>query len=551
MVNINTFSEITKNSSVDNNASSLKPVKDSILAAIDIGTNSIHMVIVKINAQMATFSILTREKDTVRLGDKDLKSGKLSSEAITRSLAVLKRCQDLATSMNADDIIAVATSATREAPNGKEFLEKIESELGIFVNLISGQEEARRIYLGVVSGMDFNGQPHVIIDIGGGSTELILADNKKPRFLSSTKVGAVRLTQDFVTTDPIKEKEFIALRAYIKGMLERPIDELKLKLTGEEKLRLVGTSGTIETLAIIHALSVQGCEPSPLNGYEFNIKDIRNLLNRFTKMDYEERFAMGGMSDKRAEIIVAGTLILIEAMTMLGLNSIVICERALREGVIVDWMLKNGYIDDRLKYQSSIRNRSVMKIAHKYQVNLIYAERVAKFALDIFDQIKGELHEYSNQERELLWAGSILHNCGLYVSHAAHHKHSYYLIRNAELLGFTELELDMIALIARYHRKSKPRKKHEAYSVLPSQYRKVIKEMSGILRLAVALDRRQIGGINNVSCKYDQEYKKLHLSLTPTQPNDDCALELWSLDYKKPVFEDEYGVKVVVTLNKD
>lgn len=527
-----------------------KPLQDCVLAAIDIGTNSVHMVIVEINAQIPSFTIIAREKDTVRLGDRHRENGELTKEAMNRCFAALQRCKDLAISRSAIDIIAVATSATREAPNGKEFLAKIESDLGIVVNLISGQEEARRIYLGVVSSMDFNNQPYVIIDIGGGSTELILADSQKPRFLSSTKVGAVRLSQDFITTDPISEKEFIRLQSYIKGMLERPVEELKSYLKPEEKLSLVGTSGTIETLALIQAIASLGVEPSLLNGYQLKLKDLQAMLESFVKMNYQERFAVEGMSDRRGEIIVAGATILIETMTLLGSDSILICERALREGLIVDWMLKHGYIENRLKYQSSIRSRSVMKIAHKYQVKLPYAERVARFAVSIFDQTQNDLHNYNNQERELLWAAAILHNCGLYVSHAAHHKHSYYLIRNAELLGFTEMELEMIAQIARYHRKSKPKRKHESYSFLPPNNRQVIKQMSAILRLAVALDRRQIGAIKDVSCKYDPEYKKLHLHLTPTQPNDECGSEMWNLDYKKPIFEQEYEVKVLATLHK-
>lgn len=535
-------------STVSNSVSISKNLSDCVLAAIDIGTNSIHMVIVKINAQIPSFTIIAKEKDTVRLGDKDVKTGKLSQEAMDRAFATLKRCKDLAESFQAVEIVAVATSATREAPNGKEFLDKIELELGIIVNLISGQEEARRIYLGVVSGMDLSDEPFIIIDIGGGSTELVLADNQKPRFLSSTKVGAVRLTQDFVTTDPITEKEFIALQAYIMGMLERPVDELKSNLNSEEKPSLIGTSGTIETLAVIQAISDQGFEPSPLNGYELKLEDLKSLLKKFLKMDYQERYDMKGMSDKRAEIIVAGAAILVESMKMLNVDAIAICERALREGVIVDWMLKNGYIENRLKYQTSTRDRSIMKIAHKYQVDLSYAERVARFALSIFDQIKGELHDYSNNEKELLWAAAILHNCGLYISHSAHHKHSYYLIRNAEFLGFTERELEIIAHLARYHRRSKPKKKHESYASLTSGDRKMVRQLSAILRLAVALDRRQIGAIQEVFCKYDSENKKLHLHLKPTQSNDDCALELWSLDYKKPIFEDEYEIKVLTTL---
>ncbi len=531
--------------------SQVKPLNDCTLAAIDIGTNSIHMVVVKINGQLRSFTIIAKEKDTVRLGDRAPDTGNLTPEAMARSMAALQRCQDLALSMKVDHVIAVATSATREAANGQEFLAKIEAELGIVVNLISGQEEARRIYLGVLSGLDFQEQPHMIVDIGGGSTELILADTHEARFLSSTKVGAVRLTQDFVHTDPISKQEFKVLQAYIRGMLERPVDELNSYLQTGEKPRLVGTSGTIETLAIIHALESQGVEPSPLNGYQVNLKDLESLLNRFVSMDYQQRFDVPGMSDKRAEIIVAGTTILVEAMKLLEIESITICERALREGVIVDWMLQHGYIENRLQYQSEVRSRGVLKIAHKYQVNLSYAQRAANFALTIFDRTKGQLHNWGDEERELLWAAAMLHNCGVYISHAAHHKHSYYLIRNAELLGFSELELEVIAHIARYHRKSKPKKKHQSYSVLPQSYRKVIKQMSAILRLAIALDRRQIGAIKQLECKYDAEYQQLHLYLVPAQPDDDCALEMWNLDYKKLVFEQEYGVQVLTTLQKE
>lgn len=526
-----------------------KILQDCILGAIDIGTNSIHMVVVKINAQLRTFTIIAKEKDTVRLGDRDSETGNLTPEAMKRSFLALQRCRDLAHSLQAEQIIAVATSATREAPNGQEFLQQIEAELAITVNLISGQEEARRIYLGVLSGMDFDGQTHALIDIGGGSTELVLADSTDILHLSSTKVGAVRLTQEFITTDPLDQKEFIRLKAYVRGMLERPSEEWRGALAEREKPILIGTSGTIETLALICAVEENGVEPNPLNGYSFAREKIEKILQKLLKMDYDERASLSGMSDRRAEIIIAGATILVEAMTMLEIDSITICERALREGMIVDWMLQNGYIENRLAYQSNIRYRSVMKIAHKYQVDLPHAEKTTDFALTIFDQTQGYLHNWGEKEREYLWAAGILHNCGLYISHGSHHKHSYYLIRHAEFLGFTEIEIELIAQIARYHRKSKPKRKHELYYSLATNYRKIIKEISAILRLGIALDRRQIGAIESLECKYDAEYKKLHLHLNPRDKRDECALELWNLDYKKPIFEQEFDVKVLATLN--
>ena len=527
-----------------------KPLQDCILGAIDIGTNSIHMVVVKINAQIRSFSIIAKEKDTVRLGDRDPKTGNLTDIAINRSFAALKRCKDLAYSLKANQIIAVATSATREAPNGQQFIQRIKDELGIVVNLISGQEEARRIYLGVLSGMDFGGEVHAVIDIGGGSTEIILGDSKDTRFLSSTKVGAVRLTKEFVTSDPINNNDFLRLQGYVQGMLERPVDEFNQVLKSGEKPMLFGTSGTAETLAMIHAQNAKKTEPLTLNAYQIPRDDIEDILKKLIKMDYQERVSVGGMSERRAEIIIAGVIIMLEAMKMLDIDTLTVCERALREGIIVDWMLQHGYIENRLAYQSEVRSRNIYKIAHKYQVDIPHAERIAQFALQIFDSTHNQLHCWGELEREYLWSSAILHNCGLYISHSAHHKHSYYLIRNAELLGFSEIEIELIAQIARYHRKNKPKRKHEIYAALSDHNRKIVKQLSAILRLAVALDRRQIGAIKTLECKYDSEYKQVHLHLFPRKFGDDCALELWNLEYKKPIFEQEFEVHLLTTLHK-
>ena len=522
--------------------------QDCILAAIDIGTNSIHMVIVEIDIELPAFTIIAREKDTVRLGDRDPQSGELTPEAINRSVACLKRCRNLAQSLGAVQTIAVATSAVREAPNGKDFIKQVQSELGLCINLISGYEEARRIYLGVLSCMEFHGQPHIIIDIGGGSTEIILGDSHKPRFLSSTKVGAVRLNQDFVTSDPISKSELNYLHAYVRGMLERAVDNLKTHLQPGEIPRMMGTSGTIKTLAIIHALRQFNSEPNSLNGYQFTRDDLHSLVDYLASLNYQQRLNVAGITDRRAEIIVPGAIILLETMEMLDLPSITICERALREGVIVDWMLSHGLIEDRLRYQGSVRERSVINIAQKYRVNLNYSERVANFALTLFDQTRGYLHNWGGEARELLWAAAILHNCGVHISHAAHHKHSYYLIRNGELLGFTETEVDLIANIARYHRKSKPKKKHDHYQNLPNEEQLLVRQVSALLRVAVALDRRNIGGIEAINCEYQETEKELLLQLFPSQPDDDCALELWNLEIKKEAFEEEYKTKLVAEL---
>lgn len=523
---------------------------ERILAAIDVGTNSIHMVVVQIQPSLPAFTIITRQKDTVRLGERDRKTGELTPEAMKRAIAALGRCQEIAQGLNAEQIVAVATSAVREAPNGRDFLREVEA-LGLSINLISGQEEARRIYLGVLSGMELDNQPHVIVDIGGGSTELILGDGREPRCLSSTKVGAVRLNEQFVSTDPISKAEFERLQAYVRGRLERPVEDVRSHLGPEERPRLVGTSGTIESLLEIHARETLGSVPTPLNGYEISRQDLDNLVERLRKLNYRERCGIPGMSEQRAEIIIAGAVVLQEVMTLLDLNSVVACERALREGMVVDWMLAHGLIEDRLRFQGSVRQRSAISMAQKYQVELEHGERVAAFALSLFDQTQNDLHHWGPEERDLLWTAAILHNCGHYVSHSAHHKHSYYLIRNGELLGYTETEIEIIANIARYHRLSSPKKKHDNYRNLSSkQYRQVVDQLSALLRLAVALDRRHIGAIAAVRCEHDPEAREFYLHLEAAQPGDNCALELWSLDYKKDPFESEFGVKLIAKLEE-
>jgi len=523
--------------------------QDRVLAAIDVGTNSIHMAVVRVQPDIPAFTIIAREKNTVRLGDREPRTGRLTVEAMERAMSALRRCQEIAKALNAEEIIATATSAVRESPNGHIFLHQVESKLGLVINLISGPEEARRIYLGVLSGMEFNGQPHAIIDIGGGSTELILGDGHEPRSLSSTKVGAVRLTAELVHTDPISNSEFSYLQAYVRGMMERAVEDLLVHLLPGEVPRLVGTSGTIETLATIHAREKLGMVPAPLNGYQFSLKDLRELIHRLRRMSYAERNALPGMSDRRSEIIVAGALILQETMNLLGLEQITICERALREGIVVDWMLGHGLIEDKLRYQDSVRQRSVLKIAHKYQVNLQHSEQVAQFALALFDQTQGILHDWGNEERELLWASAILHNCGHFISHADHHKHSYYLIRYGELLGYMDVEIETIANLARYHRKGGPNKKHASYRSIDSKkHRKVVEQLSPLLPLAVALDRRQIGAIAQVCCDFSAKAGEMQLCIKATSPTDDCELELWSLDQKKGSFEEAFGLKLVPVL---
>ncbi len=514
-----------------------------ILAAIDVGTNSVHMAIVRINPQVPSFVIIAREKATVRLGEYCNKTGALTPQAMQRAYDALERFTAVAHSHQAESIIAVATSAVREAPNGHDLLHKVQTGLGLTIDLISGQEEARRIYLGVLSAMDLKGLPHVVVDIGGGSTELIVGDGREPSFLRSIKVGAVRLTQEFLKSDPPTAQQVRTLRDYIRGMIEAPVEQIK-RMLGSQPVQLIGTSGTIETLIAMEYRD--RLDLGRTHAHDLNYETVESFVNKVKTLSLAERLKIPGLVERRAEIIIAGAIILQEIMRLLPAAQITFCSRSLREGLVVDWMLTQGLIEDRLRFQSSVRERHAYKLAHKYQVELAYSEKVADFAMSLFDQTQGVLHHWGEQERTYLWVAALLHNCGHFVSYSSHHKHSYYLIRHGELLGFNEEEVEVIANLARYHRKSPPKKKHDTFQRLATEaYRQLVCELSPLLRLATALDRRRIRAIKQLRCQFtpsSTRHQNLYLYLQSSDPDDDCSLELWSLNQKKEVFESQFNL---------
>ncbi|WP_287128894.1 Ppx/GppA phosphatase family protein [Candidatus Cyanaurora vandensis] len=511
--------------------------KGPVLAAIDVGTNSIHMVVVQVHLDPPHFIVLTRAKEMVRLGETCRQTGWLTPVAMERGLTALKRFKELAQSYSAQ-MIAVATSAVREATNGPEFLQQIERLVGLKVDLISGREEARRIYLGVLSALSFEGLPHVIVDIGGGSTEFILGDGGEPSFLGSVKVGAVRLTQEYIHSDPINASDFEKLQQHIRLRLEPVIADLRQAGRYE---RLVGTSGTIESLAQLDAAA------DSRRPYTLTRERLQGLVQQLQGMSIAQRRKLPNIPERRADVILAGSMVLLETMKLLDAPHLTVCEQSLREGLVVDWMVKQGLIASYAGYQAAIRERSVYALAQQYRADDLHSQQVARFALDLFDQTRMlGLHTWDQDSRYLLWAAAILHNIGHYVSHSAHHKHSYYLIRNGNLLGHTETEIELIAQLARYHRNSPPKRRHETWAALPKDQRLLVSQLSCLLRLATTLDRRRQQSV--AAIQLDQEPNRaLNLQLQPVDPSDDCTLELWNLTDEKQVFEAEFNVSLSVT----
>ncbi len=516
------------------------------VAAIDIGTNSTHLLVASVDTTLGTFSIEQAEKSTTRLGERDPDSGELTSEGMQRGYETLRRFRDLAISHDVEQIVTAATSAVREAPNGREFLQSIQDGLGMDVDLVSGPEEARLIYLGVLSGMSFGDRPHLLLDIGGGSTELILADGRDARALTSTRVGAVRLQRDFVKDDPIPPQRRSFLQAFIQGSLEPAVDKVHRRIKPGEIPVLVATSGTAMAIGAL-AASEDDRPPLKLHGYRVSRQRLDRVVEKLVAMTPEQRRDLSPINDRRAEIIVPGALILQTTMQMLGVDELVLSERALREGLIVDWMLRHGLLEDRFSFQSSIRQRTVIHQVQRFAVNQRRAERVATHALSLYDATEGLMHQDDGQGRELLWAAAMLHACGQHINLSAYHKHSWYLIRHGELLGYSEAEHLMVAAIARYHRRSLPKKRHESWQALVTRdNRRRVSEMALLLRLAAALDRRPEPVV--ASLRVNTTPDVLDLVLVPERLNQNLSLEQWSLESCAEVVREASGVKLRVSV---
>ncbi len=497
------------------------------VATIDIGTNSTHLLIAKLERKLNTFSIELAEKSTTRLGERDPQTGDLTTIAMDRAFSTLKRFKDLSESYKVESLIIAATSAVREAPNGKNFISEIKKKIGLDVELISGAEEARLIYLGVLSGMQFGNKPHLVLDIGGGSTELILADSSAARALTSTKIGAVRLQREFVKKDPISSETELFLRSFIRGSMESAIDKVSKRIEVGETPVLVATSGTAMAIGSLISTKENHIQ-SKLQGYKIQKNNLDIIVSQLIKMTPSERSELSSLSERRSEIIVPGALILQTIMTMVNVNEIILSERALREGLVVDWMCRNNYLKDQLSFQGSIRERTVIHQSKRFGVNSKRSKMVSEFALTFYDQTRGILHSDNGAGRELLWAAAKLHACGKHINISAYHKHSWYLIKHGELLGYSQSEHLMVAAIARYHRKSFPKKRHESWQLLVDEsQRSLVSEMSLLLRLSCSLDRRPEPLISKIVIKANN--KKLNIELIPNDLGRNLDLEKWSL----------------------
>ncbi|MGH9085327.1 MAG: Ppx/GppA phosphatase family protein [Acidimicrobiales bacterium] len=514
-------------------------VSSEALAAIDIGTNSVHGVVARMTGGDGgpRFEILEREKEVVRLGTSGGDIRELSAEAVDRTVAALDRFRQVAEAHGAP-ITAVATSAVREAENRDDLLDRAWREAGVHIDVITGTEEARLIHLGVLQAVPVFDQRLLLCDIGGGSTELLVGHRGEVRFSRSLKLGAVRLTHRFFEGVRLHPGAVDACRRHVRSALASPVREVRR--AGIEVA--VGSSGTITALAEMAAVRTTGARPRNVNNLTLARVDLDAVVAELVEAPtIEARAGLAGLDPGRADIILAGALILEQIMHELDLAEVVISDYALREGVLLDaWQRRHG---GSLHHLSDLRRRSVLGLAETMDDDPAHSAQVARLALALFDAVRSRL-DLDDAARELLEAAALLCNVGLFLSHAKHHKHTYYVIRSTDrLVGFTDHEVELIALVARYHRKSEPRAKHPEFAALDDGDQALVRRLAAILRVAVGLDRGHAGAVSGVDVA-DRD-GSLVLALQPTD-GQDVSLELYEAGARKDLLEQVLDARLEV-----
>lgn len=504
------------------------------LAAIDIGTNSVHMIVVRVRSDFS-FEVIDREKEMVRLGAGGLDGRQLTRAAQTAALQALSKFERIARSHQVDEILAAATSATREAENGGAFLKAIARQTGIRPRIITGTEEARLIHLAAVYGVD-TPNTAVVIDIGGGSVEITLGTGREVRHARSFKLGVIRLTERFVTSDPMSRRDERRLVKFIGAEVNKHL----ATLTREGFDRVIGTSGTILSLGAMATALDRGAAPTEIRNLRVSAKSLKRLRKHVTAIDLEERLALPGLDPRRADLAGAGAVLLDTLVGTLGADEITLCDLALREGLVLDYIQRHRRTITRVDRYPDIRRRSVLELAERCHWEADHARQVARTALALFDQTR-HLHNSGDREREWLEYASLLHDIGNHISYERHHRHSHYLIKNGDLRGFEPDEIEVMALVARYHRRGRPKRDHAGYGDLAPDLRRTVRLLAAFLRLAETLDRSRHGVVQSISIRDRGHDLRLHLEAA-----GDAELEVWASRRQLSVLEKELGRPIAV-----
>lgn len=485
------------------------------LAAIDVGSNSVHMIVCQVRPDLS-FEVIDREKDMIRLGA-GVANGLLPDANINAALESLAKFKRLAHSHQVEELTVAATSAVREARNGTELITQARRRLGLRMRVISGVEEARLIHLAAAYAIGSGSERAVTIDIGGGSTEITLGTAARMEAGRSFKIGVIRLAERFATHDPLSRDDEARLVRHVQRESSAFVGQLRRR--GYK--RVIGTSGTIQALGTL-ALGSRASAAREGRRVVVPVEDLHRLRNKLVDLTLEDRLKMSGMDPRRADLAAVGAVLLDTILERLGAEELTLCDFALREGLVLDYIKRNTRHIRTAERYPDVRRRSVIELGERCGYQAEHSQQVAKLAMSFFDATR-KTHGLGPREREWLEYAALLHDIGTHINYDAHHKHSYYLIRHGELRGFDPEEIEAIALVARYHRLATPKRAHDGYGSLRRPIRRAVKFLAAFVRLAEGLDRSHAQVIRDF--RWETSGQRLRIRLRTT---GDAELELWA-----------------------
>ena len=486
------------------------PAHARILGAIDVGTNAVRLELAR-PLPDGSFDVLHSERDPVRPGEGVFKTGRIPREVEQRLLSTLRRYAALARRHRAR-VRAVATSAIREAKNGPDVVARVLASTGLELEVISGKEEARLIALGVLRGQPPRAR-NLVVDIGGGSTEIAVATGDHPTSLFTVAIGSVRLTETFDSTGKVPPRRLELMRTFAAEAFQRSLPRFA------HPRHALGSSGTIGTIV---SFAAEGGRRSATR------KRIRRAVDVLASMGLDERRRR--FDARRGEIVVAGAVVLEALVDRLGLESVTSVDTGLRQGLLVDMLERQGR-----EAPDASTGEAARALGRRFAFDEVHAAQVARVALSLFDDLAG-LHRLPASARPMLEAAALLHDVGSAVSYSRHHKHTFYLIANGDIPGFSDRERQLVALVARYHRRSPPdRERPDLVSLAPADFRSV-RKLATLLRLADSCDRSHHQLVRDVRARVANG--SVRLLLRSRQPID---LEIWDAEREAALFRQVFG----------
>ncbi|GEM49368.1 Ppx/GppA phosphatase family protein [Deinococcus cellulosilyticus] len=448
------------------------------VAIADVGTNSCHLLIGEFKTgQVSSYHIIESLKDRTRLGE-CLQNGRLTDEGYEKLKTALARFKVIAEVNEVSDFVVYATSATRDAENGPEIVKRLQDEIGVNMQIISGEKEGELTYMGAASSVEFS-ERNLLLDLGGGSLEIVLGNKHAARKVVSVPLGGVRLREMFLKKDPANPAVLARIEKHVTDTLTPHLAEFTL----QPGTKVIGSSGSMESIAAILATRA-GLASLGINGFNFRVSDLQALFEELRYKTLPERLKTPGLDPKRADIIVVSLLVILTTLRLLGATQVTVSTGALREGMMIEYLAREADYEAQL----SPRQRSVLEVAERYRFDAAHAKHVTQIAKDLFMRLLEHVR-FLPEARSMLRAAGMLHEIGTLVGQSSHHKHSQYLIRHSGLRGYEPWQVEVIGLVARYHRKSPPKSTHSEYQTLSKEQQLLVRQLSAILRVADGLDR--------------------------------------------------------------